>query len=61
MDISQVAQSLSETTYAMARISDDLQDTIMSVPCCGGLDRLAHRAIEAAGSTLTPETHIVQL
>ena len=33
----------------------------MSVPCCGGLDRLAHRAIEAAGSTLTPETHIVQL
>ena len=33
----------------------------MSVPCCGGLDRLAHRAIEAAGSTLTLETHIVQL
>ncbi len=30
-DISQVAQSLSETTYAMARISDDLQDTIMKV------------------------------
>ena len=33
----------------------------MSVPCCGGLERLVHRAIEAAGSTLTPETHIVQL
>lgn len=33
----------------------------MSVPCCGGLDRLAHRAIEAAGSSLTLETHIVQL
>jgi len=33
----------------------------MSVPCCGGLERLARRAIEAAGSTLTPETHIVQL
>ena len=31
VDISQVAQSLSETTYAMARISDDLQDTIMKV------------------------------
>ena len=31
IDISQVAQSLSETTYAMARISDDLQDTIMKV------------------------------
>ena len=27
----------------------------------GGLERLVHRAIEAAGSTLTPETHIVQL
>ena len=33
----------------------------MSVPCCGGLDRLAHRAIKAADSSLTPETHIVQL
>ena len=31
VDISHVAQSLSETTYAMARISDDLQDTIMKV------------------------------
>lgn len=31
VDVSQVAQSLSETTYAMARISDDLQDTIMKV------------------------------
>lgn len=31
IDISHVAQSLSETTYAMARISDDLQDTIMKV------------------------------
>ncbi len=31
LHISQVAQSLSETTYAMARISDDLQDTIMKV------------------------------
>lgn len=31
MDVSQVAQSLTETTYAMARISDDLQDTIMKV------------------------------
>jgi len=30
-DINEVAQSLSETTYAMARISDDLQDTIMKV------------------------------
>jgi len=33
----------------------------MSVPCCGGLERLVHRALQAAGSTLTPETHIVQL
>lgn len=31
VDVSLVAQSLSETTYAMARISDDLQDTIMKV------------------------------
>ena len=31
VNISEVAQSLSETTYAMARISDDLQDTIMKV------------------------------
>ncbi|MEG2173128.1 MAG: Hpt domain-containing protein [Desulfovibrionaceae bacterium] len=31
VDVAQVAQSLSETTYAMARISDDLQDTIMKV------------------------------
>lgn len=31
INIPQVAQSLSETTYAMARISDDLQDTIMKV------------------------------
>ena len=33
----------------------------MSVPCCGGLDRLTQRAIQAAGSNLKPETHIVQL
>lgn len=31
INIPEVAQSLSETTYAMARISDDLQDTIMKV------------------------------
>ena len=31
IDINQVAQNLSETTYSMARISDDLQDTIMKV------------------------------
>ncbi|MDR2820589.1 MAG: chemotaxis protein CheA [Desulfovibrio sp.] len=30
-NIAEVAQNLSETTYAMARISDDLQDTIMKV------------------------------
>ncbi|WP_027367841.1 chemotaxis protein CheA [Desulfocurvibacter africanus] len=30
-DVQKVAQSLSETTDAMARISDDLQDTIMKV------------------------------
>ncbi|MCL1890277.1 MAG: chemotaxis protein CheA, partial [Desulfovibrionaceae bacterium] len=31
VDVSKVAQDLSETTYSMARISDDLQDTIMKV------------------------------
>ncbi len=31
VDNSEVAQSLSETTYSLARISDDLQDTIMKV------------------------------
>ncbi len=31
VDIGEVAQNLSETTYSMARISDDLQDTIMKV------------------------------
>ncbi len=31
INVAEVAQSLSETTYAMARISDDLQDTIMKV------------------------------
>ncbi len=31
IDIGLIAQNLSETTYAMARISDDLQDTIMKV------------------------------
>ena len=31
VDIGLIAQNLSETTYAMARISDDLQDTIMKV------------------------------
>ncbi len=31
VDISEVAQNLSETTYSMARISDELQDTIMKV------------------------------
>lgn len=31
IDVAHVAQDLSETTYAMARISDDLQDTIMKV------------------------------
>ncbi|SIN70585.1 chemotaxis protein CheA [Halodesulfovibrio marinisediminis] len=31
VDVQEVAQSLTETTYAMARISDDLQDTIMKV------------------------------
>lgn len=30
-DIGEIGQNLSETTYAMARISDDLQDTIMKV------------------------------
>ncbi len=30
-DVQVVAQQLTETTYAMARISDDLQDTIMKV------------------------------
>lgn len=30
-DIVEIAQDLSETTYAMARISDELQDTIMKV------------------------------
>ncbi len=30
-DVGEVAQQLTETTYAMARISDDLQDTIMKV------------------------------
>lgn len=30
-DVGKIAQSLTETTYAMARISDDLQDTIMKV------------------------------
>ncbi|MDR2076442.1 MAG: chemotaxis protein CheA [Desulfovibrio sp.] len=30
-DVGLIAQNLSETTYAMARISDDLQDTIMKV------------------------------
>ncbi len=31
VDVSEVAQNLTETTYGMARISDDLQDTIMKV------------------------------
>ncbi len=31
VDVTRIAQDLSETTYAMARISDDLQDTIMKV------------------------------
>ncbi len=31
VDIPRLAQDLTETTYAMARISDDLQDTIMKV------------------------------
>ncbi|MDR1243495.1 MAG: chemotaxis protein CheA [Deltaproteobacteria bacterium] len=30
-EVAKVAQDLSETTYALARISDDLQDTIMKV------------------------------
>ncbi len=30
-DVGEIAVSLTETTYAMARISDDLQDTIMKV------------------------------
>lgn len=31
VNIPEIAQNLSETTYAMARLSDDLQDTIMKV------------------------------
>ncbi len=31
VDITTVAQDLAETTYAMARVSDDLQDTLMKV------------------------------
>lgn len=31
VDIVSVAQDLSETTYAMSRVSDDLQDTLMKV------------------------------
>jgi two-component system chemotaxis sensor kinase CheA len=30
-DVSEIAQKLSETTYSVGRISDDLQDTIMNV------------------------------
>lgn len=33
----------------------------MSVPCCGGLDRLVLRALKESGSTIVPESHIVQL
>ncbi|MDE5833474.1 MAG: ferredoxin [Desulfovibrio sp.] len=33
----------------------------MSVPCCGGLERIANLAIEKAGSKLKPETIIVQI
>ncbi len=31
LDVQAIAQQLTETTYAMARLSDDLQDTIMKV------------------------------
>lgn len=31
LNVSEMAQDLSETTYAMARVSDELQDTIMKV------------------------------
>lgn len=31
VNVAQVAQDISETTYAMARVSDELQDTIMKV------------------------------
>jgi len=31
VDVSKVAQDLSETTYAMARVSDELQNTVMKV------------------------------
>ncbi|MFP5221291.1 MAG: Hpt domain-containing protein [Acidobacteriota bacterium] len=31
LDVQEIAQQLTETTYAMARLSDDLQDTIMKV------------------------------
>jgi Pyruvate/2-oxoacid:ferredoxin oxidoreductase delta subunit len=33
----------------------------MSVPCCGGLDRLVAHALKESGSTIVPESHIVQL
>ena len=33
----------------------------MSVPCCAGLDRLAHAAVRRAGLGLIPQTRIVSL
>lgn len=33
----------------------------MSVPCCAGLEHLAHAAVRQAGLSLEPQTHVVTL
>ena len=33
----------------------------MSVPCCGGLEHLAHAAVRQAGLDIVPQIHVISL
>lgn len=59
-------QTLLEKLTAILCQARPLELTVlrMSVPCCGGLERLAAQAVEAAGAAghgLRPKSHLVQL
>lgn len=59
-------QTLLEKLTAIVCQARPLELTVlrMSVPCCGGLERLAAQAVEAAGAAgygLRPENHLVRL
>lgn len=54
---------LLEKLTAILRVARAAELTVlrMSVPCCGGLERLARQALEASGCSATLRCHVAQL